>query len=71
MTRKEEITKKLEEIFENSFSVNSAWEKIKELAEREGKEEVYKILLENLIDDLTENEEQVKEFLKIIGWEIE
>jgi len=71
MTRKEEITKKLEEIFENSFSVNSAWEKVKELAEREGKEEVYKILLENLIDDLTENEEQVKEFLKIIGWEIE
>jgi hypothetical protein len=71
MGKREEINKKLEKIFEESFSTGSAWEKIKELAETEGKEEVYTVLLENILDDLIENEKQVKDFLKKIGWEIE
>jgi len=66
--RKEELNKKIEEIFEESFSTGTAWEKLKDLADREGKEEVYLALLENIVDDLLDNAENVKSFLKQIGW---
>ncbi len=68
--RKEELNEKIEEIFDQSFSGGSAWEKIKELANTEG-EEVYLTLLENIIDDLLENADEVKKYLKQIGWEME
>jgi len=69
--RKEELNKKIEEIFDESFSTGTAWEKLKDLADREGKEEVYLTLLENIVDDLLDNAENVKNFLKQIGWEVE
>jgi len=69
--RKEELNEKIEEIFDQSFSSGSAWEKIKELANTEGEEEVYLTLLENIIDDLLENADEVKKYLKQIGWEME
>ncbi len=69
--RKEELNKKIEEIFDESFSTGAAWEKLKDLADREGKEEVYLTLLENIVDDLLDNAENVKNFLKQIGWEVE
>jgi len=69
--RKEELNKKLEEIFEGSFSSGSAWEKIKKLAEEEDEVEVYLTLLENILDDLLNNEKEVKTFLNQIGWKLE
>ena len=68
--KRERINQRLEEIFDESFSTGSAWEKIKDLANKEGKEEVYLTLLENIVDDLLENEAEVKKFLKSIGWEM-
>ena len=68
--KRERINQRVEEIFDESFSTGSAWEKIKDLANKEGKEEVYLTLLENIVDDLLENEAEVKKFLKSIGWEI-
>jgi len=69
--RKEELNKQIEQILDESFSGTSAWEKIKNLAEKEGKEEVYLTLLENIVDDLLQNEEQVKSFLKQINWKMD
>jgi len=69
--RKQELNEKIEEIFDTSFSSGSAWEKIKELADEEGKEEVYLTLLENIVDDLLENADEVKAYLKRIGWPVE
>ena len=68
--RKEELNEKIEEIFDNSFSSGSAWEKIKKLADEEGEQEVYLTLLENILDDLIENADQVKAYLRQIGWEL-
>lgn len=68
--KKEELNERIEEIFDNSFSSGSAWEKIKDLAEEEGAQEVYLTLLENIVDDLLENAEEVKAYLKQIGWEL-
>ncbi|NPB05871.1 MAG: hypothetical protein GXO08_05785 [Aquificae bacterium] len=66
--RKDELNRRIEEIFEGSFSSQSAWEKLKKLAEEEGSEEVYLTLLENIVDDLLANEAAVKEYLRRIGW---
>ena len=68
--RKEELNEKIEEIFDNSFSSGSAWEKIKKLADEEGEQEVYLTLLENILDDLIENADEVKAYLRQIGWEL-
>ena len=68
--RKKELNEKIEDIFDNSFSSGSAWEKIKELADKEGAEEVYLALLENIVDDLLENADEVKSYLKQIGWDL-
>ena len=68
--RKEELNDRIEEIFDNSFSSGSAWEKIKKLADEEGEQEVYLTLLENILDDLIENADQVKAYLRQIGWEL-
>ena len=68
--RKEELNERIEEIFDNSFSSGSAWEKIKDLADEEGAEDVYLALLENIVDDLLENADNVKAYLKQIGWEL-
>ena len=68
--KKGELNEKIEEIFDNSFSSGSAWEKIKELADEEGREEVYLTLLENILDDLIENADRVKAYLRQIGWEL-
>ena len=68
--RKEELNDRIEEIFDNSFSSGSAWEKIKKLADEEGEQEVYLTLLENILDDLIENANQVKAYLRQIGWEL-
>jgi len=66
--KKEEINQKLEEIFDKAFSASSAWEEVKKLASSEGAEDVYLTLLENIVDDLLQNEKEVKEYLKRIGW---
>jgi len=68
--RKEELNDRIEEIFNNSFSSGSAWEKIKKLADEEGEQEVYLTLLENILDDLIENADEVKAYLRQIGWEL-
>jgi len=69
--RKKKLNDRIEEIFDRNVSSGGAWEDIKKLAEEEGKEEVYLTLLENIIDELLENADKVKEYLKQIGWEVE
>jgi hypothetical protein len=69
--KRRELNGKIEEILDESFSVNSAWEKLEDLANKEGKEETFLTLLENIIDDLLENEKEVKNFLKGINWPME
>ncbi len=69
--KKRQLNGKIEEILDESFSVNSAWEKLENLANKEGKEETFLTLLENIIDDLLENEKEVKNFLKGINWPVE
>ncbi len=73
MDKKKNLNHQLEEIFDSSLSVNSAWEKIQNLVEKGEvpKEELYLTLLENIVDDLLENHEHVKNYLKQIGWPME
>ncbi len=66
--RKEELNDLIEEIFDQSITANEAWDKIGKLAQREGKEEVYLTLLENIIDDLLDNWEEIDRYLDRIGW---
>ncbi len=66
--RKEELSDLIEEIFDQSITANEAWEKIGKLAQKEGKEEVYLTLLENIIDDLLDNWEEIDRYLDRIGW---
>jgi molecular chaperone GrpE (heat shock protein) len=71
--KKEKLNQQLEDIFDSSFSANSAWKKIQNLAKKGevSKEELYLTLLENIVDDLLENHENVKNFLNQIGWPME
>ncbi len=73
MDKKKNLNHQLEEIFDSSLSVNSAWEKIQNLVEKGEvpKEELYLTLLENIVDDLLENHDKVKNYLKQIGWPME
>lgn len=69
--KKKELNERIEEIFDKNVSPGGTWEDIQKLAEEKGKEEVYLTLLENILDDLIENADNVKNFLKQIGWEME
>jgi hypothetical protein len=66
--RKKELNERIEEILDKNVSPGGAWEDIQKLAEEEGKEEVYLALLENILDDLIENADNVKNFLKQVNY---